>query len=379
MRRGVWGAVLAVGVTLLLGLYVTYNIRVVNGLRREAARSGRMYAQVYQALGDTAADPTAALLDLARDIRESGVPVVLTDVAGRPTSAANTPYDQSPEDPRLLELVRELDEENPPIVEPGIGTVHFGDTPLVRGLRVIPVALVTITALLLVAGIYILRVRERADREKVWAGMARESAHQLGTPLSSLGGWVELLEEREQDALTESAIRHMRGDLDRLDRVARRFERIGRPPKHESVDIGDLAERVTAYFRARVPTLAHAVAIAFARDGEGLEVQGDAVLIEWAFEALLKNAVDALGGRGGRIYVHAERTAQGVKVRIADDGPGIPRELRSRIFDPGFSTKDAGWGVGLALARRIVEETHGGRLILVPTARGATFDVIFPG
>ena len=90
MRRGVWGVVLAVGVTLVLALYVTYNIRVVNGLRREAARSGRMYAQVYQALGDTAADPTAALLDLARHIRESGVPVVLTDVSGRPTSAANT-------------------------------------------------------------------------------------------------------------------------------------------------------------------------------------------------------------------------------------------------------------------------------------------------
>jgi signal transduction histidine kinase len=228
-------------------------------------------------------------------------------------------------------------------------------------------------------GLYAFVIRARADREHVWAGMARESAHQLGTPLSSLGGWVELLEERQQDPLTESAIRHMRGDLDRLDRVARRFERIGRPPKHEAVDLGALAERVAAYFRARVPTLAHPVAIAFAKDEEALTVQGDAVLIEWAFEALLKNAVDALAGRGGRIYVHVERTGPGVKVRIADDGPGIPRELRSRIFDPGFSTKESGWGVGLALARRIVEETHGGRLVLVPTARGATFDVILPG
>lgn len=379
MRRATWGGALAVGVTLLLATYVLFNVRVVRELRREAARSGRMYAEVYQALADTAADPVAALIELSRLIRESGVPVVVTDASGRPASVANTAFDDRIDDPRLLVLIERLDRQNPPIVESGVGTVHFGHTALVQGLRVIPIALVSITALVLLAGVYVLRTRERADREKVWAGMARESAHQLGTPLSSLGGWVELLEEQDRDPLLSSAIVHMRNDLDRLERVAHRFERIGRPPRREPVDVGELVDRVAAYFRARVPTLAHPVQIASGHGEERIVVHGDTVLLEWALEALMKNAIDALAGRGGRIYVTAERTGPGVRIRVADDGPGITRDLRTRIFDPGFSTKEAGWGVGLSLARRIVEEAHGGRLTLVPSAKGATFDAILPG
>jgi len=231
-------------------------------------------------------------------------------------------------------------------------------------------------ALLLLAGIYAFRTRERADREKVWAGMARESAHQLGTPLSSLSGWLELLEEHEKDPLTGKAIQHMRGDLERLERVAHRFERIGRPPRRDPVDVRHLVDQVGAYFRARVPTLAHAVEIAAAGGDEPLIIHGDAVLLEWALESLMKNAVDALAGRGGRIYITSARVPEGVRIRVADDGPGIPRELRARVFEAGFSTKDRGWGVGLALTRRIVEENHGGQLALVPSPRGATFDVI---
>ena len=388
MRRGASIVVVAVGVILLLGSYIVYTQRVVVELRREAERSGRMYARVYEALADTSADANAALLDLSRHIGESKVPVLVTDADGNPTSALNTPFDAQlngvdgrrdalrRDDPRLREYIETLDRQNVPIVEEGVGTVHIGDTPLVDGLRIIPLVQAGTLALLLLAGIYALRTRERADREKVWAGMARESAHQLGTPLSSLSGWLELLGERGTDPLTGKAIEHMRGDLDRLERVAHRFERIGRPPRQDPVDVRHLVEQVGGYFRARVPTLAHAVEIAATGGDEPLMIHGDAVLLEWALEALMKNGVDALAGRGGRIYIAASRVPEGVRIRVADDGPGIPRELRARVFEPGFSTKDHGWGVGLALARRIVEENHGGQLQLVPSPRGATFDVI---
>jgi signal transduction histidine kinase len=207
--------------------------------------------------------------------------------------------------------------------------------------------------------------------------MARETAHQLATPMSSLSGWVELLGERADDPTAATAIRHMQTDLERLERVAHRFERIGRPPKREPVDLCDLAARVTAYFQARVPTLARRVSISARCDEEPVLAEGDPVLLEWALEALTKNAVDALAGRGGTVEIAVERLDPArARVRVTDDGPGIPRELRARIFEPGFSTKDAGWGIGLSLARRIVEEGHGGRLVLVPTDRGATFDVI---
>ena len=382
MRRGASVFVVAVGVVLLLGSYILYTQRVVSELRREAERSGRMYARVYEALASPAEDAPGVFLELARQIRESRVPVLLTDPEGDITAAANTPFDGRVDDPRartdpkVREYIAKLDRQNPPLTERGIGTLHIGDTPLVNGLRIIPLVQAGTLALLLLAGIYAFRTRERADREKVWAGMARESAHQLGTPLSSLSGWIELLSERESDPLTGKAIEHMRGDLDRLERVAHRFERIGRPPRRDPVDARNLVEQVGGYFRARVPTLAHAVEIAASAGDEPLIVHGDAVLLEWALESLMKNAVDALAGRGGRIYIASSRVPEGVRIRVADDGPGVPRELRARVFEPGFSTKDHGWGVGLALSRRIVEENHGGRLLLVPSPRGATFDII---
>ena len=387
MRRGA-SFVVAVGVVLLLGSYILYTQRVVFELRREAERSGRMYARIFEALTDTASDPSVALFELARQIGDSKVPVLVTDSRGDLAAAVNTPFDQLARagtarvDPRLQgntrlrDYIAQLDQQNPPIVEQGVGTVHIGDTPLVNGLRIIPLIQAGTLAMLLLAGVYAFRTRERADREKVWAGMARESAHQLGTPLSSLSGWLELLGEHSSDPLEAKAVEHMRGDLDRLERVAHRFERIGRPPRRDPVDVRELVERVGGYFRARVPTLAHAVEIAASGGDESLIIQGDAVLLEWALEALMKNAVDALAGRGGRIYITASRVPEGVRIRVADDGPGIPRELRMRVFDAGFSTKEHGWGVGLSLARRIIEENHGGQLLLVPAPRGATFDVI---
>ncbi|MDQ3244128.1 MAG: HAMP domain-containing histidine kinase, partial [Gemmatimonadota bacterium] len=229
----------------------------------------------------------------------------------------------------------------------------------------------------LLAGGYALRTRGRADREQVWAGMARESAHQLGTPLSSMSGWIELLREAEADPMTTSALAHMDGDLERLKRVANRFERIGRPPRKEKVDLGELVERVAAYFRARVPTLAQRVTVTSSR-GEGvLVVNGDPVLLEWAIESLAKNAIDALAGRDGQVEMSAAAMPEGrVRVRVADNGPGVPRELGKRIFEAGFSTKERGWGIGLPLARRIVRDNHGGELLLTPSERGATFDII---
>jgi signal transduction histidine kinase len=387
VRRGASFIVVAVGVVLLLGSYIVYTQRVVVELRREAERSGRMYAQVFEALADPASDPSNALFELSRQIADSKVPVLLTDADGNLAGAVNTPFDKLaaagvradprvPGNERLRRYIATLDRQNPPLVEAGVGTVHIGDTPLVLGLRFIPLVQAGTLALLLLAGLYAVRTRGRADREKVWAGMARESAHQLGTPLSSLSGWLELLSEREDDPLAAQAVQHMRGDLDRLERVAHRFERIGRPPRRDPVDVRQLVDTVGGYFRARVPTLAHAVDIAASGGDEPLMVHGDAVLLEWALEVLMKNSVDALAGRGGRIYVTSARVPEGVRIRVADDGPGIPREIRARVFDAGFSTKDRGWGVGLSLARRIVEENHGGQLLLVPAPRGATFDVI---
>jgi signal transduction histidine kinase len=380
MPRRAPAILLVVGFTVLLGWYAIYTQRVIAELRREASRSGLMSARVFRALSDPSEGAsTAALLDLAQHIREIGVPVIVTDPHGVPRDTANLPFVARLDSPEMRDYVGELDAQNPPVIEPAVGIVHFGNTPLVRGLRVIPVLQGILLAFLIAFGVFTLRTRAHVDREKVWAGMARESAHQLGTPLSSLSGWLELLRERAPGGPAAAVLDHMQSDLDRLDRVAHRFERIGRPSRAQPVEAGELVERVAAYFRARVPSLAHTVTIATHRAEGDLQVEGDAVLLEWAVEALTKNAIDALAGRGGHVTLSAEPVPEGgVRLRVADDGPGVARELRKDVFRPGFSTKARGWGIGLSLARRIVEDNHGGRLVLVPADRGATFDIILP-
>jgi signal transduction histidine kinase len=381
MARRLPTILLGLGFAVLLGWYVVSTQRVLAELRREAARSGQMYARIFKALSDTSELASAdALFDLARHIRDMGVPVVVTDPHGNPRDTANIPFTAPLNGPRMRAYVDQLDAENPPVIEPGIGIVHIGNTPLVEGLRIIPILQVILLAFLLGASIFTLRTRAHADRERVWAGMARESAHQLGTPLSSLSGWVELLRERDEAAESSSLLDHMQSDLVRLERVAHRFERIGRPPKAEPVDAAELMQRVAAYFRARVPSLAHTVTVCAEVEAGDLSVQGDSVLLEWALEAIVKNAIDALAGRGGRVDLTASPFPEGgVRLRISDDGPGVPAKIRKQIFQPGFSTKQRGWGIGLSLAKRIIEENHGGRLALVPQGdRGATFEIILP-
>jgi signal transduction histidine kinase len=377
MRRLAPVTLVSIGVIALLTWYVIYTRGVVRELRQEASRVGLMYARVYNGLSDPNPDAaTAALLDLSRHIRESGVPMILTDQRGRATDTANVPFTAAIGSAEMRTYLAELDRQNPPIVEPGVGAVHYGNTPLVRGLILIPVLQSILIAMVLLAGAYALRTRGRADREQIWAGMARESAHQLGTPLSSISGWIELLRETEPEPTTSAALDHMETDLERLKRVAHRFERIGRPPRQEKVDLGELVDRVAAYFRARVPTLAQRVTVSSSHQGD-LVIEGDAVLLEWALESLTKNAIDALAGRDGKVEITAEPLPEGrVRVRVADDGPGVPREIRHQIFDPGFSTKEKGWGIGLSLARRIVRDSHGGDLLLTPSDRGATFDMV---
>lgn len=383
MRRSAPVILVTLGLLALLGSYVWYTQRVVDELGREARQTAEVVSRVYaSAAAPTPAGTDAALFEVITALKGFGVPMIVTDSAGRPTAVDNLPFQHSgPGDPRVAAYIDVLDRQNPPVGDPSFQLVHFGRSRLATGLNVIPLLQVALVGLLIIVGAVVLRTRGRVERERVWAGMAREAAHQLGTPLSSLHGWVELLRERAGgDAATQSALAHVASDVERLERVAHRFERIGRPPRRDPVNVSDLAAQVTGYFRQRLPTLAHPITIAVDGTSDALTVPGDRVLLEWAVESLVKNAIDALSGRGGAITLSVALGAGGGAVlRVADDGPGIPADLRRRVFAAGFSTKESGWGIGLALARRIVEDAHRGRLTLVPSDRGAVFEINLPG
>jgi len=364
----------AVAAALTLGsAYV-----VADHLTADARRASTLYARVFAGLADPReTGATEALLDLAAEVRAQGIPLVITDARGVATDTANLPHPMALDSPDLRRFVADLDRETPPLVERTVGTIHVGPPPLRAPLRL--VFLAEVATLLTLAGVAVLahRASLRAAGDRVWVAMARESAHQLGTPLTSLAGWIERLREGRDSAAEIAG--HLDDDYAKLDRVARRFERIGQPPRTEEVDVAAVADAVTAYIRPRLPTLSNRVTLQLeVDDSAAAVVRGDALLLEWALEALVRNALDALKGREGTIRLEVSGDPDTVTVVVADDGPGVPREVRHRLFQAGATTKARGWGLGLALARRVVEEGHGGRLTLEPAAAGARFAVRLP-
>ena len=364
---------------LLLGaLSLGYAWVVARHLRTDARETSRLLARVFAGLSDPSPDAAAAaLLDLAERIRMLGVPVAITDAEGRITATANLPLAAGADSAALARWIAEMDAVNAPLAQPGVGVVHFGALPVERPFAALAVLQLAVLLSLAALAWWAYQVRVAAARDRLWVAMARESAHQLGTPLMSLTGWIAHLRETPGDGGAEVAD-HLQADVDRLERVAKRFERIGRPARREPIGLGALAERVVQYFQPRLPTLSAPIHLALSAAGPGPTVLGDPVLLEWALEAVVRNAIDAVGGGGGHIEVQVETGERLGRVRVSDDGPGVQPGIRSQLFEPGVTTKPGGWGIGLALARRVVEQQHGGRIAYVPRAGGSEFVLEFP-
>ncbi|MBI4514043.1 MAG: HAMP domain-containing histidine kinase [Gemmatimonadetes bacterium] len=387
MSRRVGSAVLAVLFAGVLVWYLVYTRQMARAHARDAAVISRMYARIFQDVSSPQEQPDLeTLFELLREIEALGIPVVVTDATGEPAAAANLPFPgdlRRPEDrARVGVYARELDRRNAPIVEPGLGAIHFGVSRDVERLRWVPWIQAAALLLIVATAFWVVRSTARAERERLWAAMARESAHQLGTPLSSLAGWAEILRmspgPRGEVAADAAIAEELAADVERLQKVARRFELIGQEARLEEVDVASVLRRLERYFRARIPRIETPIELEVSLEADLPRVRGNAVLLEWAFESLVKNSIDALAGTGGRVEVSARRVGPAVEVKVRDDGPGVPPELRRRIFRPGVSGKPGGWGLGLSLARRIVEETHGGRIFARHPARGAEFVIEIP-
>jgi signal transduction histidine kinase len=383
MNRRYWPAALAILALLFFGSYLAYTQYLLRRMQAEARIHSEMYAQVLRGLTtiDEAAQ-TDAFFELQKSLISLGVPMVVTDSAGTVTAKRNLPFDTTDAE-RLNRYVARLRARERAIPSPFVGIVYYGQPPLVQWLQWVPWLQLGAGLLLIMIALAIVRSNVRAERERLWAAMARELAHQMGTPLSSLSGWIEVLQlpPAERAALaSEDRIGNVIGaDVERLERVSRRFELIGKRPALQPTHMSDVVRELENYFRPRLPRLAGGVDLQV-RIRHGLPaVRGNVVLLTWALENIVKNAIDALAGRTGRILISAAGDAEGVHIRISDNGPGIAPHVRDRIFEPGISTKSSGWGVGLSLTRRIIHELHGGRVTVRDRRRGGTtFDIQLP-
>lgn len=368
-------------VALLAGLSLGTAYLVARHFGNDAQSMSRLYSGVYSGLNSSQPGGEAdALLRLGEQVRQLGMPLVVTDSSGVVTAADNLPasLQRLPlEDPRIRRFVSRLDAQNTPLQDSVSGQrIHYGPLPAKGQLTALAVLQALIILVMVAVAAFGYRSAMGAQRDRLWVAMAREAAHQLGTPLMSLQGWIESL--RSRDTPPPQLAEHLAADAERLERVAKRFERIGNPARREAVGLGALAVRVADYFRPRLPQRANRVELRVDAPGAGPVVTGDPVLLEWTLEALIKNAIDALQGREGLIMVTAASAHGRAELRVSDDGPGVSREMRRSLFEPGASTKQGGWGIGLALARRVVEDAHGGELQLESGEPGATFVVRLP-
>ena len=364
-------------VVFLAGLSAGSGWIVITHFRADATAISRLYAGVFQGLSSPESGAAAgALLRLGEQVRRVGIPLIVTDSLGRVTGAANLPFEATLDDPRVRAYATRLDQENRPITDPALGTLHYGPVPAKRQLTALAVLQGLTLAVILALGLAAYRNAMAAQRDRLWVAMAREVAHQMGTPLMSLQGWIEQVRSRPEPP--SQLADHLAADAERLERVAQRFERIGHPIRRDPIGLGALARKVADYFRPRLPHRVNRITLRVESADDGPVVLGDAILVEWALESLVKNAIDALQGQSGTITLRVGREDQAATVRVVDDGPGVPHQLRRTVFEPGISTKSGGWGIGLALTRRVVEDSHGGELMLENTERGASFLIRLP-
>jgi hypothetical protein len=392
-----------IALVIVAGMLILHTLYVIERLRHEFRVTSRAYATFQMLLASDLQDPAMdeVIILLARDIgRTMNFPTVATDVSGTPQVWWPGYNDKLGPDPdKNLEIVKglakDLDREHEPIpivryyIDPEtgrpadelLGHFHYGEPGGVRLLYWVPAMELVLIGAFAFAGVIAYRRLKRTEQQAIWAGMARETAHQLGTPVTSLIGWLEHLRERagDDEALREPLV-EMGEDIKRLEKVAARFQEIGAPLRLAEGDIVPLVERAMAYGKRRAPAQAR---ISFnVRTPSELRVPHSPVLIEWVVENFVKNAVDATKGLPpgkGEISVEARAERDFVTIAVTDNGVGIESAEMGLIFTPGYSTKEKGWGLGLSLVKRIVEEVHRGRLeVRSEPGRGATFTAYIP-
>ena len=373
--------------------FLAYSDSLVAELSAQERSRMQIWADATTEIANMAAsetDGSGTTMDFLLSIIEDNhsIPVLLTDAEGNILNHRNfrlpeqvdetVPFALSTTNARYLEKKLAKMRETPNVIEIRVADrdvqyLYYEDSKLLRTLSYFPYVQVAVLLAFVLIVYYAVSSTKRAEQNKVWVGLSKETAHQLGTPISSLMAWMELLPALGVDSDT---VTEMNKDVNRLSTIASRFSKIGSRPTLDEADLSEMTAGSVRYMSTRV---AKTVNLTLESDGEPVVVDMSQPLLEWVLENLIKNAVDAMEGRGD-IRVKLSKDAQKAVIDVTDTGKGISRKNIKNVFNPGFTTKKRGWGLGLTLAKRIVEEYHRGKIFVKSSTPGAgtTFTVEIP-
>ena len=332
--------------------------RLVSQMAEEERHKMELWAAATQSV--TSNDYEESLLFASRIIESNTtIPMIQVNARGEIINYNNIDLPRTDPSRYLYQKLKEFREGYPPIeIDYGLGKeyLYYSDSTTLKQLLLFPY--VQVAVFLIILGVSVLAIvsLKRADQNFIWEGMSRETAHQLGTPISSLMAWRELLVAQAVDPMV---VQEMGKDIQRLEMIADRFQKIGSSPKLEPCDLGVLVMKAVAYLQ---PRISKGVSISVLEEPEeAVYVLASEQLIAWVFENLIKNAVDAMQSKGA-ISIRYGAGEEHAFIEIQDTGKGLPRAQWEKIFRPGYTTRQRGWGLGLSLARRIVQDYHKGRI-----------------
>ena len=368
-----WFIILASFVIVILILWNTYSFFQI--FKNDERVKMEVWAESLKTLLN--ADPLLDDVELPRQVMSNNktIPIILTEknvIINTTNIDENIIKDKA----RLADFLEKLKKQNDPIIiriGPGqVQYLYYGNSSLLNKLKYYPITLLLIIFLFgaLVYNFY--RSTKMATQNKLWAGMAKETAHQIGTPLSSLIGWLEIM---KADNVDETTITEIEKEINRLQTITDRFSKIGSEPVLKRLNIIEETEQSFDYLKSR---FSKQVEFSFKAPKKPIMVSVNPTLHSWTVENLVKNAIDAMKGKG-KISVVIENENNLVKILVSDTGNGIPKNQFKRIFEPGFTTKKRGWGLGLSLTKRIVEEYHKGKIKVLSSeiGKGTTIQISF--
>jgi nitrogen-specific signal transduction histidine kinase len=389
--------ILLIIVAIFIGggtLYYTQNL--VTRLQHREREMVQLYAKSleYVANGNTNGEDLSFIFENL--IKPIDFPVILTDAYNSvnlstrselKNNVKNIKYDSTLAVDKLQELfarhIKDMDAVNKPIVVAYADTIvltriHYGDSDLITQLKFYPVLQIILATLFIIVGYISFSTIKKSEQGNIWVGMAKETAHQLGTPISSLMGWLEilLLNYKEPDKVLD-IVDEISNDVEKLNKITYRFSKIGSKPELKKCVVYDEILNIVEYFKRRLPQTGKDVALTIEGD-KTLKAMINSRLFEWVLENLIKNALDAIDKEKGGISFYIREHKDNVEIEVSDTGKGIDLKRRKDIFRPGYSTKRRGWGLGLSLSKRIIEDYHKGKIFVknsIPD-EGTVFKII---